>query len=272
METTTDLPAPLTEAQIRSYREHGWTLLPAALPAPHLDLLRGSCQTAIDSMHAEMDRLGKDVLGINHRGKRYFSINTSRQAPRLFDFIFSLFMAGICRQLLGEDVRVFWEQYVVKGAETGMSFSWHQDSGYVAADSPHPPYLTCWVALDDMSEENGTIFVLPTSRLGIRERVEHRRDPATNDLVGYFGADPGDRVDCPAGSLALFSSVTFHRSGWNRTPRMRRVYLIQYSAGRIARPDGSPWGRDEVLLAGGRLQAPPTALLAKAGWAGRASS
>ena len=251
-----DLPAPLSADQVRSFQEHGWTLLPAALPAAHLALLRGSCQTAIDTMEAEMDRQGKDVLGISHRGKRYFSCNTSQQDPRLLDFIFSPFMAGICRQLLGDEVRVFWEQYVIKGAETGMSFAWHQDSGYVAADSPHPPYLTCWVALDDMCEENGTIYVLPTSRLGITARVEHHRDPVTNDLVGYFGSDPGDRVDCPAGSLALFSSITFHRSGWNRTQRMRRVYLIQYSAGRIAKADGSPWGRDEVLLAGGRLKAP----------------
>lgn len=268
----TDLPTPLSDAQVRHYREHGWTLLPAALPAAHLDLLRGSCQTAIDAMHAEMDRQGSDTLGINHRGKRYFSINTSQAAPRLFDFIYSPLMAGICRQLLGGDVRVFWEQYVVKGAEVGMSFSWHQDSGYVAATSPHPPYLTCWVALDDMSEENGTIHVLPTSRCGIRARVEHERDPATNDLVGYFGQDPGDRVDCPAGSLALFSSITFHRSGCNRSPRMRRVYLIQYSAGRITKPDGSPWGRDEELLRDGRLMAPPARLAAKAGWAGRTDS
>jgi hypothetical protein len=258
METTmSDLPTPLTDAQVRAYREHGWTLLPAVLPTGHLDLLRGSCQTAIDAMHARMDALGTDTLNINHRGKRYFSTNTSHQEPRLFDFIFSPLMAGICRQLLGDEVRVFWEQYVVKGAEHGMSFAWHQDSGYVTAETRHEPYLTCWVALDDMSEENGTIAVLPTSRLGIRARVEHQHDPVTNDLVGYHGADPGDRVDCPAGSIALFSSVTFHRSGTNRSPRMRRVYLIQYSAGRIAKPDGSPWGRDEVLLRAGRLQAAP---------------
>jgi ectoine hydroxylase-related dioxygenase (phytanoyl-CoA dioxygenase family) len=252
-----ELPTPLTDAQIRSYREHGWTLASGILPPQHLDLLRSSAQLAIDTTDAEMDRLGVDRLGISHRGKRYFSENTSRQQPRLLDFIYSPLMAGICRQLLGPDVRVFWEQYVIKGAETGMSFSWHQDSGYVAADSPHPPYLTCWVALDDMSEANGTASILPISRCGIRGRVEHELDPATNDLVGYHGSDPGDPVVCPAGSIALFSSITFHRSGANTTNRMRRVYLIQYSAGRILKRDGSPWGRDEPLLVDGRLATRP---------------
>ena len=41
-------------------------------------------------------------------------------------------------------------------------------SGYVGTDTPHRPYLTCWVALDDMSEENGTVHVLPAPRAGIR--------------------------------------------------------------------------------------------------------
>jgi len=250
------LPTPLTDEQVRNYREHGWILAPAFVPVQHVDLLRDSAQLAIDTMHAEMDRLGTNVIGINHRGKRYFSINTSLMNPQLFDFIYSPLMAGICKQLLGGDVRVFWEQYVIKGAETGMSFSWHQDSGYVSADSPHLPYLTCWVALDDMSDANGTISVLPTSRLGIKARVEHELDPATNDMVGYHGSDPGVQVQCPSGSLALFSSVTFHRSGANTTNRMRRVYLIQYSAGRIAKRDGSPWGRDEPLLVDGELVSP----------------
>lgn len=27
--------------------------------------------------------------------------------------------------------------------------------------NPHKPYLTCWCTLDDVSEENGTVYVLP---------------------------------------------------------------------------------------------------------------
>src|SRR5437879_415527 len=51
----------------------------------------------------------------------------------------------------------------------------------------------------DMSEENGTISVLPFSRAGTREVTDHVKDPVLNDLVGYFGDDPGDPVIVPAG-------------------------------------------------------------------------
>ena len=63
----------------------------------------------------------------------------------------------------------------------------------------------------------------------------------------------GDPVLCPAGSVACFTSVTFHRSGWNRTPRLRRTYLIQYAGEDIRRRDGSPWGRTERLIQGGQV-------------------
>ena len=243
----------LTPAQIAAYHEHGAVILPTAINAEQLALLRGSCKAAMDETDAKMDAEGTDVLGLNRRNNRYFSGQPSLTQPQLFDFIFSPLMEGICRDLLGDTVHVFWEQYVVKGPEGGMHFSWHQDSGYVSADTAHKPYLTCWVALDDMFEENGTIYVLPTSRLGIRSRVEHIWDKATGDQVGYFGNDPGDAVICPDGSIALFSSVTFHRSGWNRTPRLRRSYLIQYSHEPIVRPGtGVPYGRSEPFIVGGQ--------------------
>jgi hypothetical protein len=47
------------------------------------------------------------------------------------------------------------------------------------------------------------------------------------------------RPAAPAGSIAVFSSVCFHRSGPNRTSKMRCIYLPQYSAEPILSADGS---------------------------------
>jgi ectoine hydroxylase-related dioxygenase (phytanoyl-CoA dioxygenase family) len=75
--------------------------------------------------------------------------------------------------------------------------------------------------------------MLPYSRAGTKTRVDHVKDEKTNDMVGYHGDDPGEPVICPAGSIAVFSSTCFHRSGFNRTPKPRRVYLAQYSPAAI---------------------------------------
>jgi ectoine hydroxylase-related dioxygenase (phytanoyl-CoA dioxygenase family) len=132
-----------------------------------------------------------------------------------------------------------------------MTFSWHQDSGYVK--TPHKPYLSCWCALDDLTEENGTVYMLPYSRAGTRTRVDHVKDEKTNDMVGYTGADPGEPVICPAGSIAVFSSTCFHRSGANRTNKQRRVYLAQYSPEAILK-EGKPIILAEPFLKDGQRQ------------------
>ncbi len=152
----------------------------------------------------------------------------------MHDFIFSRLMADICRATLGDNARFFLDQFVVKAAEVGMKFSWHQDSGYIPFD--HTPYLTCWTALDDMSEENGTVYLLPFSAIGVKTRVRHIREEGSNDMVGYFGDNPGVPAIVPAGSVAVFQSVCFHRSGTNTTKAPRRVILTQYTPERIVNP------------------------------------
>ena len=82
--------------------------------------------------------------------------------------------------------------------------------------------------------------MLRFSRAGTREVVEHVHDEETNDLIGYFGDDPGDPVTVPAGSIAGFSSTLSHRSGANTTDRVRRVYLAQCSTEPILDKDGRP--------------------------------
>jgi ectoine hydroxylase-related dioxygenase (phytanoyl-CoA dioxygenase family) len=107
-----------------------------------------------------------------------------------------------------------------------------------------------------VTEANGTVYLLPYSRAGTREVVEHVRDQETNDLIGYFGDDPGEPVLVPAGSIACFSSTLFHRSGPNTTNRIRRIYLAQYSAEPILNEDrsGPRHLAEPLVVAGERVR------------------
>jgi ectoine hydroxylase-related dioxygenase (phytanoyl-CoA dioxygenase family) len=239
----------ITSEHERQFRDEGFFVLTSTVPPGDLDTLRGECQRFIDERDREMDRLGVDKLDLDHRGSRYF-VHAYGKSPAVERFLSSELMVQIAQAALGDTVYLFNEQYVVKAAEQGMRFSWHQDSGFI--DYEHRPYLTCWIALDDMTEANGTVYLLPFSRAGTRDVVKHVRDEESGDLVGYFGDDPGDPVIVPAGSIACFSTTLFHRSGPNTTDRMRRVYVAQYSAEPILSEDGSqPRMLAEPLLADG---------------------
>jgi ectoine hydroxylase-related dioxygenase (phytanoyl-CoA dioxygenase family) len=234
----------------RQFHEEGFFVLEGALPPGDLDTLRGECQRFIDERDREMDRLGVDTLDLDHRGSRYF-VHAYGKSPAVERFLSSDLMVQVAQAALGDTVYLFNEQYVVKAAEQGMKFSWHQDSGFI--DHPHRPYLTCWIALDDVTEANGTVYLLPYSRAGTRDVVKHSRDEASNDLIGYTGDDPGDPVIVPAGSIACFSTTLFHRSGPNTTDGVRRVYVAQYSAEPILSEDGSqPLRLAESLLVDGK--------------------
>lgn len=241
------------EAQRDQFHREGYAVFERVLEGELLDILRSQCADMVRRADARLDALGVDVDGITHRGNRYFAGECQRVQPSLRQILFSTVMADICRATLGDDAYFFYDQYVVKGASGGMAFAWHQDSGYVVGNGgppDHAPYLTCWCPLDDATADNGTIRVLPFSRLPASRDgvVPHVRQPGSNDLLGWQGEDQGVVVEAPAGSVVAFSSLLLHASGPNRTNSMRRAYLAQYSTEVILNPGTRQLRRDAIPL------------------------
>ncbi|TML73331.1 MAG: phytanoyl-CoA dioxygenase family protein, partial [Actinobacteria bacterium] len=136
--------APLvTPEQAQHFRDEGFFVLEGVVRPRDLEALRNECQRFIDERDREMDRLGVDTLDLDHRGQRYF-VHAFGKSPAVEQFLFSDLMLEIARATLGDTVYLFNEQYVVKAAEQGMKFGWHQDSGFIPY--AHRPYLTCWIA------------------------------------------------------------------------------------------------------------------------------
>ena len=240
----------ITEEQKRKYREDGFFILNSVIPDEELAIVRKECIELIEEQNKEMDRLGTNTLNLTKKNSRYFVFLAYKDRPQLGEFIFSDMMAEICKATIGNNAYLFWEQFVVKGTDPeGAEFTWHQDSGYV--DNIHKSYVNAWIPLDDVNEENGTVYLLPYSLAGTKEKVEHKPLEGSNDRVGYFGAEKGIPANCPAGSIVVFSSTCFHRSGTNKTNKMRRAYAIQFSPEIIYEADGSLKGLDEPFMKNG---------------------
>jgi len=241
------------EAQRAQFASEGYAVFDRILVGPMLDMLRDQCGDFVAREDARMDALGVDTLGISHRGRRYFANECQRAQPALRSMLFSQLMAEVCGATLGDDAYFFFDQFVVKGPEGGLPFSWHQDSGYVVGNGgpkDHKPYLTCWCPLDDATAENGTVRVLPfskvpASRAGI---VPHTRQAGTNDLVGWEGDEGAITVEAAAGSIVAFSSLLLHATGANTTSKMRRVYLAQYTAEPMIDADSRQLRRNAIAL------------------------
>ncbi|MCH7408114.1 phytanoyl-CoA dioxygenase family protein [Belliella sp. DSM 111904] len=251
----------ISEAQLKQFQEEGFCIVKDVISKEMIDRLREACQQFMLEKDQEMDRKGVEVDEINHKGKRYFIALRYKDSKAMQDLIYGPELEQITRKILGENVYLFLEQFVVKAADKGMTFSWHQDSGYL--DFEHLPYLSIWLPLDDVTEENGTVYLLPYKDAGTKKRLEHVLQEGTNDKIGYFGDNPGVPAILDAGDVALFSSTCFHRSGSNQTNKARRVLLIQYSAEPILKADGTPlYWADPIVEHGERLKPLPSKGLA----------
>jgi ectoine hydroxylase-related dioxygenase (phytanoyl-CoA dioxygenase family) len=216
---------------ISTFIRQGYGVLPAALTEAELSMLRTTCDTLLDEPPEDG---GGETHNIGKGEARRFLRHRHRDFQELAAFLTSPTMARIVENHLGTPGYLFNEQFVVKGAGKGASFAWHQDGAYVGFD--HEPYLSVWIALDDATEENGCVYLLPRDLQAQPGLDPHVKIDGTDELNGYFGEDPGLPMTASAGSVVTFSSLTLHRSGENRTTKPRRAYLAQYSPEPIIDP------------------------------------
>ncbi len=248
----------LTDKQRKQYQEEGFTIVPDFLSSKELGVIRLACDQSIEAIESDMRKRGVKEDRINVLGKKYFINNARKTYPELKGIIFSEKVAAVCRATIGQFAYLHNEQFVVKMTDTATSFAWHQDSGYSVYQGgaeKHKPYITFWIALDDMSYENGTISVLPFPRSPSRDLIEHVWKKGQNAMVGYEGEDEGDLVEVKAGSLVVFSSFLLHKSGANTTNRPRRSYFLAFTPELFTYADKSKgvYSSGEPLMVDGEL-------------------
>ncbi|MFA6959001.1 MAG: phytanoyl-CoA dioxygenase family protein [Thermoanaerobaculia bacterium] len=240
----------IAEALVEQFISEGYCVLERAIPGEELATIVESCDSHLARQLDDMARAGADVLGLSHKDKRYF-LSCRHEGNRAMEqLLFGERMAEIVGTLLGGDAFLFLELFIVKARRTGMSFGWHQDSGYLLGNQ-HAPYLSLWCALDDVTAENGALHVLPYDRAGTREVVPHQKERDSGDFVGFRGDDPGIVVPVPRGSIVALSSTLFHRSGPNTTDAPRRAFLASYSSLPITDAKGRIWEQAVPFLRSG---------------------
>jgi ectoine hydroxylase-related dioxygenase (phytanoyl-CoA dioxygenase family) len=213
----------VTEEQARQYDESGYFLLEGALEPAQLDAL----VRAIDPLEARTVAALREREGgrffIARADEITFSTHLVTHSSLLRQFTSSHLFADLAADLIGPDVRLYWDQAVYKKPGTESPFPWHQDNGYAFVEPQQ--YLTCWVALTDATEENGCPWVVPgLHRLGT---LAHEY----SDIGFVCLRDPEDAVPvpAPAGSIVVFSSLTPHSTGPNRTTVVRKAYIVQFA-------------------------------------------
>jgi ectoine hydroxylase-related dioxygenase (phytanoyl-CoA dioxygenase family) len=234
-------PTTLSREQVRAFDEHGYVVVPDLIDAASVAAVREE----IDGYEAEVDALlrqGSGRFSIAETGAITFTTHLVARSEQLRALSRHPRIVGICADLVGPDVHLYWDQAVYKKPEKPRRFPWHQDNGYAFVEPQQ--YLTVWLALTDATVDNGCPWVVPgLHRLGTLAHtyVDPLGFECLSEPVGAVAAEVS------AGGAVVFSSLTPHLTGPNTTGAVRKAYILQYA----------PAGAE--VLQGDPTTGPPTA-------------
>ena len=143
--------------------------------------------------------------------------------PRIGDLLASI--TGCSR------LRVLFDQIQYKPPLSGGWNGWHRDMPTFPFIRPYIA-LTAWIPLDDVTEDNGAMTMVPGSHLwnDVGDIVVNDWGLDLSRIAGHYHGHRVRRVSRPlrAGDIHFHHEMTWHCSPPNRTRGKRRALALHY--------------------------------------------
>ena len=232
----------LTPEQLAGYARDGYLILPDVLRAAELEPIEAVFERFIRGQVSGMGRDFCDMSGPYGRAFEDFNLVNAvlprRYEPALIDNVFERRATSIARQLIGDDATLDYDQFLAKRPQRPNAvFAWHQDLGYWPTGTPDTRTVTCSLALDDATPENGCLRVVPGSHREPTLR-SHRpsawstspelRDEAHTLTVALTEQDELVTLPLRRGSITVHNERIVHGSAGNQTDGWRRTYIVAH--------------------------------------------
>lgn len=240
----------VTEKQVVNYNE-----------SSHLSGIKLLEEWQVDQLNTEL----AEITNPEHPGNNLFykfhsnesadsnsvlfhSLGHWRIQPGFHDILWNPRFLKIASQLLGDRSVRFWhDQLFCKPAQHGGVVAWHQDYSYWTR-TVAMQHLSCWVALDDASEENGCLQYIPKShQWGLLQKPELAGD--MDGLLEYLTPEQKASfkpvpIELSKGHATFHHPLMVHGSYENKSSRSRRALVLNVFA------DGTISATNDALLEG----------------------
>jgi Phytanoyl-CoA dioxygenase (PhyH) len=240
------------DTDVETFDREGFLIHPARISERTVDLLIKQLETLSTSAESTTFETHTESLRAYHGCHRESSI---------FHGLCRLQMLlGTAQDVLRSGAYVYQFKVNLKTAFDGELWPWHQDFSFWREEDgmPAPRAVTAAVFLDDVTEFNGPMFVIPRSHLAGHDALPECSDQSSDwrvnfsslipyttdrrnvrDLVAQHGMESlkGSR-----GTVAFFHSNIVHASAANISPLPRRIIFISYNSvlnlpTRVRRPE-----------------------------------
>ena len=239
----------LTADQVEFFHEQGYLAPVRMLDDEQVDFLREELASLMDPTHP-----GHALFHEFHSNEStnpdtvlFHALGAWRISLGFHDLLWNPAFVTPASQLLGGKVRFWHDQLFCKPPRHGGVVAWHQDYSYWTRTTPMA-HLTCWIALDDATVENGCLQYVPGSHrwsllpiTGLAGGMDAIQHELTENQRRQFTPVA---IEIRKGEASFHHPLMVHGSSENRSSRPRRGTVIN-----VVR-DGVRSATDEPLLQG----------------------
>ena len=212
--------------KINLFQEQGFLVDEVLFDAGEVEALGAAYSSCLDDLE-QAGKLGNIRQGelADGTATQVYQIRAAHLQHQLFeDLIRDPLILDRVECLIGPDLKVILCQGLYKPPHTGGLVHWHQDDYYFRI-SGERPVVSCWLAFDDVTVDNGCMWVLPRHHDRLREHEGL-------ESAGYAMADADESLamalEMSAGQLMFHHGATPHRTLANTTDKGRRALVVHY--------------------------------------------
>ncbi len=232
--------ATLNQQQIDFFNEHGYLVVEDAVDAESLESLRQDFNQWVEESRDHSEAYGEAI-----DGRPRFDVEAGHNAevPALrrvnapvevsdayYQAMTNSRMTQMVADLIGPNVKAHHSKINSKLPGGKTAVKWHQDFPF----TPHSndDLITALLMVDEVTDENGPLEVLPGSHVGEIHSLWHdgKFTGAVNDSVANDCQSKAVKCKGPAGSVCLMHTRLLHGSAPNLSDAPRTLFISVYSA------------------------------------------
>ena len=239
----------LSDKQVEAFHRDGFLAGVQVLDDQQVEALRAELSDLMDPAHP-----AHKLFHEYHSNESthpdtvlFHALGAWRTGPAFHDVLWLPAFLMAASQLLDGPVRFWHDQLFCKPAHHGGVVAWHQDYSYWTRTQPMA-HLTCWMALDDSTRDNGCLYYVPGSHqwnllpvTGLAGDMNEIMTVLDEEQKKSFRPMP---IELKRGQCSFHHPLTVHGSYENRSDRPRRATLVNVFR------DGVCSASNEPLLAG----------------------
>jgi ectoine hydroxylase-related dioxygenase (phytanoyl-CoA dioxygenase family) len=239
----------LRDEQVEAFHRDGFLTGVQVLDDPQVETLCAELAGLMEASHPSHELFHEYHLNESSNPDTilFHALGAWRTGPAFHDVLWTPAFLVAASQLLGGAVRFWHDQLFCKPAHHGGVVAWHQDYSYWTRTQPMA-HLTCWMALDDSTRDNGCLYYIPGSHkwnllpiTGLAGDMNEIMTVLDEEQKQAFRPVP---IELKRGQCSFHHPLTVHGSYENRSDRPRRATLVNVFR------DGVRSASDEPLLAG----------------------